>query len=135
MVSLETKSFNFQKKKNPLILINMIGTLNKESLSDSLFSGFIRRHGGYVVITKRRPYCAPSFTNEHELSCLAKIPFCFGVFLLIACDKKSNKELRLFIDDKVFHLPTFILKSLKECTLISASFFFIAIAKSAIVTM
>ena len=49
--------------------------------------------------------------------------------------KTATKHLKLFIDDKVFHLPTFILKSLKECTLISASFFFIAIAKSAIVTM
>jgi len=33
------------------------------------------------------------------------------------------------------YLPTFILKSLKECKLMSASFFFIAIAKSAIVTI
>lgn len=33
------------------------------------------------------------------------------------------------------YLPTFILKSLKECKLMSASFFFIAIAKSAIITI
>ena len=33
------------------------------------------------------------------------------------------------------HSPTFILKSLKECKFMSSSFFFIAIAKSAIVTI
>lgn len=35
----------------------------------------------------------------------------------------------------LLHLPIFILKSLKECKLMSASFFFMAMAKSAIVTI
>ena len=35
----------------------------------------------------------------------------------------------------ILHLPIFILKSLKECKLMSASFFFMAMAKSAIVTI
>ena len=52
------------------------------------------------------------------------------------CNRTKQHVTVLRVGKKlILHLPTFILKSLKECTLISASFFFIAIAKSAIVTI